>query len=253
MRWAGGAGRCEWCHRCYTFEEILACPPSDPDDTAPEAATPQKASETLLRDRGSGLPPPLHPRNPPPVAPGRPPPGMGHRPHTDLATTPTQGHRKTKGQTEGGRQGGEERRKVTGTPQLKQGTGGNTTRGPKTTGGPPTLGEGKGRGHSTRERGGREDTGQNTHPRRRDAPHWKDRHRPDPHTNWTPRDPKGRLPHRGTRPTTPEAQAHQEAPLQPRPDSAPGHAHKPPAPLQGEGGTPIQETNESTAQPTTAP
>ena len=76
------------------------------------------------------------------------------------------------------------------------------------------------------------------------------------HTQSTPRDPQGTLPHRGTRPTTLEAQTHQEAPTQLRPDSAltkPGGAHQPPAPKQGEGGTPTQETTDSTAQRTTEP
>ena len=63
---------------------------------------------------------------------------------------------------------------MTGTPQLKQGTRGNTTRGQKITGGPPTLREGEGRGHSTRERGGRGDTRQDTDPRRGKALHRKD-------------------------------------------------------------------------------
>ena len=111
---------------------------------------PQRAWETLIRDAVQGLQRPYTPENPPLVAPDHPPRGMGHRRPTDLATTPPPGHQKGKGQREDRRKGGEGRHKVTGTRPQEQGTEGSTTRGQAPTGGPPTLGEGKGRGDSTR-------------------------------------------------------------------------------------------------------
>ena len=42
----------------HTFEEILTRIPADPNETAPEAAMPPRAWETLLRDAVQGLLPP---------------------------------------------------------------------------------------------------------------------------------------------------------------------------------------------------
>ena len=99
-----------------------------------------------------------------------------------------------------------------------QDTAGNTTRGQGTTGGPPAVGAGQGRGHTSTEGGGREDG------RRSQTPNQRGRHRLAPHTQSKPRDPRGTLGpglgHGGTRRATAEAHAHHDAPQQPRPDSA---------------------------------
>ena len=63
-------------------------------------------------------------------------------------------------------------------------------------------------------------------------------------TQSTPRNPRGTLPRQGTRRTTSDAHAQQDAPPQPRPDSAqttPGHAHQPPASARGRGVHPHRE------------
>ena len=193
----------------------------------------RRSSGTQFRASAPPTPP-----KPPPVAPDH---QSGHQRPADLQTTTPPGQR------EGSLQGGEERRKVTGTHPQKQGSRRNTSQKHRTPAGPPAPGDGKGREHSTAGTGARAHThkggtrhtgGTNTGPPSKTQP--------------TPRDSQVILPHRTTRRTTREAHAHQDAPPQPGPDSAettPGHGHQPPAPTRQEGGTPTRGTTESTAQP----
>ena len=55
MKWVGGTGRLEGRHSFPTFKKILTRTHADPDDPAPEAAMPQRAWETFLRDAVQGL------------------------------------------------------------------------------------------------------------------------------------------------------------------------------------------------------
>ena len=98
---------------------------------------------------GPGSPPPLHPQYSPLVAPDHPPPGMGHQRPTGFAATPPPAHGKGKGQREGLRQRGDKSPISTGRRPQGQGTGGYTTRGQGSTGGPPTREKRKARGHGT--------------------------------------------------------------------------------------------------------
>ena len=150
---------------------------------------------------------------------------MSYRRPTDLPTTQPPPHRKETGERERQRQGNGERPKITGRRPQRQGTAGKEPAVEKERPGATALGE-----------RARQQAPGGT-PRWRGTPHRKDRHCPRPPTSPHRETPK-RRDHTGAqgRPSL-EAQARQDAPPLPRPDTArttPGRAHGPPVP--GEGG-----------------
>ena len=77
VRWARVMWRREGCHRRHTLEKIILQTPSDANNSAPEAAMPQRAVETLPQDAVQGL---CHPYTLKPSAGGSRPPSPRHGP-----------------------------------------------------------------------------------------------------------------------------------------------------------------------------